>query len=60
MGYKNSGKKMATKKVTTKAPKIEDEQFNDYEMVMIISPEITGEALDTTDLIVTIRRRIRL
>ena len=39
---------MATKKVTVKAPIIEDEQLNDYEMVMIISPEITGEELDTT------------
>lgn len=39
---------MAAKKVSEKALTVEDKQLGDYEMVLIISPEIVDEALDTT------------
>ncbi len=39
---------MAAKKVSEKALTVEDKQLSDYEMVLIISPEIADEALDTT------------
>jgi len=40
---------MASKKEPKKAvKKVEDEQPHDYEMVLIISPEVADEAVDTT------------
>ncbi|MFC2032733.1 30S ribosomal protein S6 [Chloroflexota bacterium] len=39
---------MATKKVFNQTATIEDEPLSDYELVLIISPEVTGETLDTT------------
>jgi len=39
---------MVAKKVSEKALTVEDKQLHDYEMVLIISPEIADEALDTT------------
>ena len=39
---------MVAKRVSKKAIKVEDEQLRDYELVLIISPEVIGEALDTT------------
>ena len=39
---------MATKKVAEKTPEVEDEQLRDYELVLIVSPEVTNEALETT------------
>jgi len=38
---------MATKKASKEAEKVEEEQLRDYEMVLIISPEVVDEALDT-------------
>jgi len=38
---------MANKKVSEKVLKVEDKQLRNYEMVLIISPEITDEILDT-------------
>jgi len=37
---------MATKKVSKKAPKAEDKQLRDYEMVVVLSPEVADEKLD--------------
>jgi len=37
---------MANKKVSEKVLKVEDKQLRNYEMVVIISPEITDEILD--------------
>ena len=37
-----------SKKVAKKTLKVEDKQLRDYELVLIISPEIADEALDTT------------
>jgi len=39
---------MVSTKTSNKAPKAEDKQLRDYELVLIISPEIADEALDTT------------
>ena len=39
---------MAPKKVTEEVLKAEDSQSRDYELVLIISPEIVDEALGTT------------
>ena len=48
MTIKFSGKGMVSKKVSKKALDVRDEQLRDYELVLIISPEIVDEALDTT------------
>ena len=34
--------------VAKKASTVEDKQLRDYELVLIISPEVAGEVLDTT------------
>jgi len=34
--------------VTKEASTVEDKQLRDYELVLIISPEVDGEVLDTT------------
>ncbi len=39
---------MSPAKIAKKAPEAEDQQLRDYEMVLIISPEIIDEALDNT------------
>ena len=39
---------MAPRRVADKALKVEDKKLYDYELVLIISPEIVNEALDTT------------
>ena len=39
---------MVSKKVSKKALKLEDKQLRDYELVLIISPEVKDEVLDTT------------
>jgi small subunit ribosomal protein S6 len=39
---------MKSKKVSEKTVKIEDKQLRDYELVLIISPEVVEAALDTT------------
>ena len=39
---------MAPKKVSKKALDVEDKQVRDYELVLLISPEVADEALDTT------------
>ena len=39
---------MATKRASKKTATVEEEPLRDYELVLIISPEVTGEALDTT------------
>ena len=39
---------MVRKKASEKALTAEDEQLRDYELVLIISPEVVGEVLDTT------------
>jgi len=38
---------MVAKKVSEKVLNVEDKQLRNYELVLIISPEITDEALDT-------------
>ena len=38
---------MAAKKVSEKVLNVEDKQLRNYELVLIISPEIADEALDT-------------
>jgi small subunit ribosomal protein S6 len=48
MTVKFSGRMMVAKKVSGKASVVEDKQLRDYEMVLIINPEIADEALDTT------------
>jgi len=48
MTIKLSGKGMVSKKVSKKALDVRDEQLRDYELVLIISPEIVDEALNTT------------
>jgi small subunit ribosomal protein S6 len=40
-----SGRSMADK--NKEKPKAEEKQLRDYEMVLVVSPEIEGEALDT-------------
>jgi len=42
------GEQMVVKKVSKEASKVEDKQLRDYELVLIISPEVVDEALDTT------------
>ena len=39
---------MVRKKASEKALTAEEEQLRDYELVLIISPEVVGEVLDTT------------
>ena len=39
---------MVSKRASKKAVKLEDEQLRDYELVLIISPEVGDEVLDTT------------
>jgi len=39
---------MAVKKVSKKVVNLEDKQLHDYELMLIISPEVMDEALDTT------------
>lgn len=39
---------MSPAKIIKEAPEAQDQQFRDYEMVLIISPEIIDEALDNT------------
>ena len=39
---------MAPKRIAEKALTIEDERLHDYELVLIISPEVVNEALDST------------
>ena len=39
---------MAPKRATKKASKIEDKPLRDYELVLIISPDVEDERLDTT------------
>ena len=39
---------MASKRVAEKTLMEEDKQLRDYELVLVISPEIVNEALDTT------------
>lgn len=39
---------MVAKKVSEKVFNVEDKQLRDYELVLIISPEIADEVLDTT------------
>jgi small subunit ribosomal protein S6 len=45
---KFSGKQMVSKKVSEKALEAEDKQLRDYELVLIISPEIEEEKISTT------------
>ena len=40
--------KLAPRKTTKKVLKVEDEQSRDYELVLIISPEVVEEKLDAT------------
>ena len=39
---------MSAKKVSEKVLKVEDKQSRSYELILIISPEVTDEVLDTT------------
>jgi len=39
---------MVRKRASEKALTAEEEQLRDYELVLIISPEVVGEVLDTT------------
>ena len=39
---------MAAKKVSEKVLPVEDKQLRNYELALIISPEVADEALDTT------------
>ena len=39
---------MVSKKPPKRAPRVEDNQLRDYELVLIISPEIEDEKFDTT------------
>ena len=39
---------MVSEEESKKASKVEDKQLRDYELVLIISPEVVDEALDTT------------
>ena len=39
---------MVSKRTPKKVLKVEDKQLRDYELVVIISPEVVEEALDTT------------
>ena len=39
---------MVAKAVSKKALKVEDEQLRDYEMILIISPEVVDEKFDAT------------
>ncbi len=36
------------KRITKKEPKVEDKQLRDYELVLIISPEVVEEKFDAT------------
>ena len=38
---------MVSKRISKEALKIEDKQLRDYELVLIISPEVVGEKFDT-------------
>ncbi len=42
------GKEVATKKAVKKASKTEDKQLTDYELVLIISPEVVEEKFEAT------------
>jgi len=48
MNNKILGKQMTAKKVSEKILEIEDKQLHEYELILIISPEIVDETLDTT------------
>jgi small subunit ribosomal protein S6 len=37
---------MPAKRVSRKAPKVEEERLNDYEMVLILNPEVEDEKLE--------------
>ncbi len=37
---------MMARKVSTKALKIEDEQLRDYELILVLSPEVAEDGLD--------------
>ncbi len=39
---------MVSKRTSKKVSKVEDEQLRDYELVLIISPEVVEEKLDAT------------
>jgi len=39
---------MVSKRASKKTVKVEDKRFYDYELVLVISPEVVDEALDTT------------
>ena len=39
---------MVSRKASKKALKVEDEELRNYELVLIITPEVVGEVLDTT------------
>ena len=39
---------MVSKRTSKKASKVEDEQLRDYELVLIISPEVVEEKFDAT------------
>ncbi len=39
---------MVPKRISKKVSKVEDEQLRDYELVLIISPEVVEEKLDAT------------
>jgi len=39
---------MGPKRASKEIPKAEDKQLHDYELVLIISPEVVGENLNTT------------
>jgi len=41
-----SKKETESKEETKKAPEVEDKHLHDYEMVLVISPEVVDEALD--------------
>ena len=42
-----SGEELKSEGETKKASEVEDKKLRDYEMVLIISPEVVDEALDT-------------
>ncbi len=42
------GEEMVSKRATKKALEVEDEQLRDYELVFIISPEVTEEKIGAT------------
>ena len=48
MVIKFLGERMVSKRVSKKAVTAEDTQLRDYELILIINPEVVDEALDTT------------